>query len=194
MRYLTILLLGAFFMTGCKNTKTEDMKAKKQLMYQIDSVDKQTGVQRMKSWLVEQEIVAGTKHYQLYINRIPSDSLPLVKSDMGTFSDNVIIVTITRQDHSRLFSKTFVKRDFSSFLSDNYLNKTILEGVVFDVEKTEKANGNIILAASVSYPGSDLYIPFSVTITPFGKMSIDKDEDAVDIPVTVVDSVESSED
>lgn len=194
MRYLTILLLGAFLMVGCKNTKTENVKAKEQLIYQMDSVNKQTGVQRMKSWQVEQEIVAGTKHYQLYIHRSPSDSLPLVKSEIGTFNDNLIIVTITRQDHSRLFTKTFAKSDFSSFLSENYLNKTILEGVVFDVEKTEKGNGNIILAASVSYPRSDLYIPFSITVTPSGKMSINKDEDAVDVPATVSESSENPED
>lgn len=193
MKYLIILLLGAFLMISCKNTKTEDVKANEQLIYQIDSVNKQTGVRRMKSWQVEQEIVAGTKHYQLYINRSPSDSLPLVKSDMGTFNDNRIVVTIVRQDHSQLFSKTFTKQDFAPFLSDNYLDKTILEGVVFDVEKTEKGSGNIILAASVSYPSSDLYIPFSVIVAPSGKMSIEKDEDAVDVPAAVADSADSSE-
>jgi hypothetical protein len=35
----------------------------------------------------------------------------------------------------------------------------------------------ITLAASVSYPMTDLYIPFSLVISADGKMSLSKDED-----------------
>ena len=48
---------------------------------------------------------------------------------------------------------------------------------------------NIILAASVSYPQTDLYIPFSITITPEGKMSISKNEDMEELPPMLGDSL-----
>lgn len=66
------------------------------------------------------------------------------------------------------FSKTFTKQNFASLIPDRYLTHSILEGMVFDDEKTSNSK-NIILAASVSIPMTDLYIPFSIIITPDGK-------------------------
>ena len=60
--------------------------------------------------------------------------------------------------------------------------------MVFDEEKTREGK-NIILAASVSYPQTDLYIPFSITITPEGKMSISKNEDMEELPPMLEDSL-----
>lgn len=53
--------------------------------------------------------------------------------------------------------------------------------MVFDDEKTSNSK-NIILAASVSIPMTDLYIPFSIIITPDGKMTMERDEDMGDLP------------
>ena len=84
--------------------------------------------------------------------------------------------------------KTFTKQSFSGFVSADHLRHFILEGVVFDEEKTREGK-NIILAASVSYPQTDLYIPFSITITPEGKMSISKNEDMEELPPMLGDSL-----
>ena len=66
-------------------------------------------------------------------------------------------------------------------ITDRYLTHSILEGMVFDDEKTSNSK-NIILAASVSIPMTDLYIPFSIIITPDGKMTMERDEDMGDLP------------
>lgn len=89
---------------------------------------------------------------------------------------------------ARVFAKTFTKQSFSGFVSADHLRHFILEGVVFDEEKTREGK-NIILAASVSYPQTDLYIPFSITITPEGKMSISKNEDMEELPPMLGDSL-----
>ena len=78
--------------------------------------------------------------------------------------------------------------DHVTGLSADHLRHFILEGVVFDEEKTREGK-NIILAASVSYPQTDLYIPFSITITPEGKMSISKNEDMEELPPMLGDSL-----
>ena len=31
---------------------------------------------------------------------------------------------------------------------------------------------------------TDMYVPFTIVITPSGKMSIDRDEEAVDVPLS----------
>ena len=163
--FLFVVLLVV--MTACGGKKEASVDAE-QLMFQIDSVDHVTGLQRMQ------------------VSRI--DSLPSVKSDLGIFADNRIIVRISRENGSRVFAKTFTKQSFSGFVSADHLRHFILEGVVFDEEKTREGK-NLILAASVSYPQTDLYIPFSITITPEGKMSISKNEDMEELPPMLGDSL-----
>ena len=176
--FLFVVLLVV--MAACGGKKETSVDAE-QLMFQIDSVDHVTGLQRMQVSRIDQHIVSGGKKYNLFIERAPSDSLPSVKSDLGIFADNRIVVRISRENGSRVFAKTFTKQSFSGFVSADHLRHFILEGVVFDEEKTREGK-NIILAASVSYPQTDLYIPFSITITPEGKMSISKNEDMEELP------------
>lgn len=175
-----LLIIGLMCMSGCGGKKVTSADTE-QMMFQIDSIDKVTGVQRMQVSRVNQPITSNGKKYNLFIDRSPSDSLPVVNTDLGSFADNRIVVRITRENGTKVFSKTFTKQSFADFVRADNLRHFILEGMVFDEEKTETSK-NIILAASVSYPMTDLYIPFSITITPEGKMSIAKNEDMEDIP------------
>lgn len=176
---LVTVLMG---MSGCGGKKETSTQTEEQVMFQIDSIDKVTGVQRMQVSRVNLPITSNGKKYNLFIDRSPSDSLPVVNTDLGSFADNRIVVRITRENGTKVFSKTFTKQNFSDFVRADHLRHFILEGLVFDEEKTETGK-NIILAASVSYPMTDLYIPFSITITPEGKMSIDRNEDMDDFPL-----------
>ena len=54
------------------------------------------------------------------------------------FADNRIVVRISRENGSRVFAKTFTKQSFSGFVSADHLRHFILEGVVFDEEKTRE--------------------------------------------------------
>ena len=183
MKYL-LLIIFACLLWNCTGKKPSSNVSDEQTVFQIDKVDEQTGLQRMQSSQFSDVIEAGGKKYQLYIERSATDSLPHVKSEMGLFADNRVVLSIKRNDQSNLYNKIFTKRDFASLLTESYLEKSVLEGLVFDHEKTESANGNIVLAASVSFPMTDLYVPFTIIITPSGKMSIERDEEAVDVPLS----------
>ena len=183
MKYL-LLIIFACLLWNCTGKKPSSNVSDEQTVFQIDKVDEQTGLQRMQSSQFSDVIEAGGKKYQLYIERSATDSLPHVKSEMGLFADNRVVLNIKRNDQSNLYNKIFTKRDFASLLTESYLDKSVLEGLVFDHEKTESANGNIVLAASVSFPMTDLYVPFTIIITPSGKMSIERDEEAVDVPLS----------
>lgn len=183
MKYL-LLIIFACLLWNCTGKKPSSNVSDEQTVFQIDKVDEQTGLQRMQSSQFSDVIEAGGKKYQLYIERSATDSLPHVKSEMGLFADNRVVLIIKRNDQSNLYNKIFTKRDFASLLTESYLEKSVLEGLVFDHEKTESANGNIVLAASVSFPMTDLYVPFTIIITPAGKMSIERDEEAVDVPLS----------
>lgn len=174
-RNYIIAVLLATLMVGCGEQK-KDAKEEEKRIFQIESVDEGTGVQCMQVSRVNQEITCKGKKFQLKVERVPDNGLPTVKSDMGSFVDNRISVKITRSDGSTLFSKVFFKSDFASFLPKSYLNHSVLEGMVFDDVRMAEKN-EITLAASVSYPMTDLYVPFKVVISQAGKMVIQKDED-----------------
>ena len=171
---LMALLLTAV-LSGCGEQKNDNKEEEKRI-FQIESVDEKSGLQRMQVSRVNQEISCKGKKYQLAVERTPADDLPKVKSDMGLFADNRISVKITRADGSVLFSKTFTKSDFASYLPESYLKRSVLEGIVFDDVTTAEKN-EITLAGSVSYPMTDLYIPFVLVVSQDGKLSISKDED-----------------
>lgn len=73
--------------------------------FQIDSVDRVTGVQRMRVSRTNQDIVCNGKKYRLFIDRSPSDSLKKVKSDAGIFTDNRIVLKIARENGTTLFQR-----------------------------------------------------------------------------------------
>lgn len=166
-------------MTGCTSDKKNTQEEVKRI-FQIESVDENTGLQRMQVSRINQEISCKKKKFQLSVVRTPSDALPSVKSDMGLFADNQIAVKIKRENGTTLFEKTFIKKDFASFLPDKYLKRSVLEGLVFDDVRTKEKN-EITLAASVSYPMTDLYIPFVLVISQDGRLSISKDEDMAEM-------------
>lgn len=174
-------------LSGCGGKKDHSGESVEHLIYQIDSVDQATGVQRMQVSSVSQDIECGGRRYSLYIHRAPSDSLPRVQSELGTFADNRIVVRITREGGSRVFARTLTKQVFSDFFTTEQLSHFVLEGVVFDEEKTS-AGHDIVLASSISYPQTDLYIPFTLTISPEGKLHIARNEDMEELPPLPTDS------
>lgn len=162
-------------LVSCTNSKNVNQGNDTRVLMR-DSIDSQ-GIQRMQVSKVTQTVTFNRKEYQSYVQRMPSDSLPRVKNMQGdVFVDNVITLRIT-QSGKNVFSRTFTKHSFSSLMSSDFLRKAILEGMVFD-KTTSKG---FVYAVSVSYPQTDLYFPISVTITPDGKMIMEKEELMEDI-------------
>ena len=124
-----VYILAILFVTmlsGCtSNTKESKEEAKR--IFQIESVDENTGLQRMQISKVNQTIGCKGKKFQLAVTRTPDEKLPHVKSDMGLFMDNRIQVKITRENGTSLFEKTFTKNDFADYLPEKYLKRSILE-------------------------------------------------------------------
>ena len=125
---------------------------------------------------ISQEFKCKGMKFRLSVERTPSDDLPRVKSEMGLFADNRIAVKLENEGGKVFFNKVFTKSDFAAHLSEKYLSRSVLEGLVFDDVRTAERN-EITLAASVSYPMTDLYIPFILTVSQDGKLSIALNED-----------------
>lgn len=124
--------------------------------------------QYMQTSEVSTSVPVGSREYQSMVIRRADESLPIVSNEAGQkFVDNRITLTV-REGSRAVLDRTFTKADFSSFLSADFQRNGILEGLVFD----HAENGNLLYAASVAYPESDLYVPFRITVTPSGGVSI----------------------
>jgi hypothetical protein len=112
------------------------------------------------------------RKYHVAIHRQPCDSVAVVKDETGQgYVDNVITVSVSREDGSVFFSRTFAKADFREMLDADYVKTGILEGLVFD-----KAEGDyLFFAASVSHPHTDEYIPMVVRLSRMGDVNITRD-------------------
>lgn len=166
----SIVFLSVFILVSCSNKEQKQDNGKQ--AFQLDSVS-EAGVRRMQVSNSGTDVRFKGKDYHISIRRAPGDSLPRVKDQAGdVYVDNEILLRITRDKGSEVYSGTFTKRSFSSLVDDNFLSKSILEGMVFDKTSDE----GIVLAASVSFPQTDLYVPLSITVTPEGKISMVKEE------------------
>lgn len=130
------------------------------------------GPQSMQDSDITVPVQVGSREFQSNVVRRPDSSLPMVTNEQGQkFVDNRI--TLRLQEGSRqVVNREFTKADFAPFLDAEFQRNAILEGLVFD-----KVEGSIILyAASVAYPESDLYVPFQITVTTTGNISIAKSD------------------
>lgn len=127
---------------------------------------------RMQPYLDEKEVAWIGKKYFVSVSRQPGDSLPMVKDETGQkFIDNVFRLTVSRQDGSVFFSRTFTKKTLTQCLDDEFNKTGVFEGLVFD-----KVDGDYLLfGASVGHPQSDEYIPLVFKLSRMGDLSIKRD-------------------
>ncbi len=172
MKRFTILLtvvLSGVVLTGCKQKKqTDDIIVKK-----VETPKPQAPI-KMQDYRQVKDIIWLDNDYQIDIQRVPDDSLKMVKDENGQkFVDNRITVSILRGDGSVFFRKVFTKSAFEEYLDDDYRRTGILEGIVFD----RLEGDNVLFAGSVCHPQTDEYIPLVLSVSRMGDLLIQRDTD-----------------
>lgn len=163
------LAVAALMMIGCgEKKKSDDIIAPKAEKPKLQAPIK------MQEYAQTTDVKWLDKNYQVEINRVPDDSLKMVKDETGQkFVDNRITLRILRADGSVFFSRVFTKAAFDAYLDNDYRQTGILEGLVYD--KMEGAN--LFFAASVCHPQTDEYIPMVVSVSSMGEVGIRRDTD-----------------
>ena len=168
-QFLSVVLLTAMvvMLAACGGKKkSEDIIAPR-----IVKVQPKEPV-RMQPYLDEKQVKWIGETYYVTVSRQPSDSLPMVKDETGQkYVDNVFRLTVSRQDGSVFFNRTFTKNSLAQYLDDDFNKTGVFEGVVFD-----KAEGDYLyFGASVGHPQSDEYIPLVFKLSRMGDLSIRRD-------------------
>jgi len=170
-KIIPYFLLPIFILcfSACNNKSNKQEKKETIVKDSVDSA----GVQRMQESKSEQIIKLKGKSYHIALHRSACDSLTRVKTEAGDwFLDNKIFLQITLDNGTKVFSRTFTKKSFASIVPDDFLSKSILEGMVFD----KIVDNKFSFAASVCYPQTDLYFPMQITISSDGSVSMAKEE------------------
>lgn len=127
-------------------------------------------IQRMPSYHFSDTLHVDGHLYTYTIDRSASDSLPTVKDDEGiTYADNVYSLSILK-DQKPFFSRHFTKAAFASYLSADFRQKGLLDGLMCD-----RSLPGINFAISVSLPQSDMIEPLLLRIDPNGGIAIERD-------------------
>lgn len=165
-----IILFSILISSACTGNSNPETKENTRVL--MENTTDEQGLQRMQVSRTEQTVSLKGNDYKISLARIPDDNLPIVDSEVGDkFVDNKITLNIT-QGGKNVIDRTFTKKDFSSIAGEQFLQKSILEGMVFDKVTPQ----GMVFAVSISYPQTDLYFPISLTVSADGKTSMKKDE------------------
>lgn len=170
MKQISIIALACVVLTllsACGGKKkSEDIIAPK-----VEKVKPKAPV-AMQEYTDERDVEWIGKIYHVAIHRHASDSLPMVKDEIGQkYKDNVFTLAVSRKDGSIFFSRSFTKKALNSYLDDDFRNTGIFEGLVFD-----KVDGDwLVFAASVAHPQTDEYIPLVMRLSRMGDLEVTQD-------------------
>lgn len=168
-RTLLIMAVAGIIFSACgEKKKNEDIITKKTV------IKKPSAPAKMQDYKHNETAEWLGKQYTVSISRRSDTSLPVITDDTGNkYYDNKIDVEVKRPDGTVFYKKTFGKEDFSSYISESYMKKSTLLGIVVD----HTSGDSLILAASVGAPDvlSDEYVPMLISISRMGGVSIEKD-------------------
>lgn len=165
----TLCLIGVLIAAySCKEKqKNEDI-----IIQKVSQV-KSNAPKKMQDFKHKEQVNWLGKTYTVAVSRTANETTGMIKADTGDkYYNNEVCVKVLRQDGTEFFSRTFTANDFAASLDKNYLNESVLLGVVL-----EKAEGdNLIFIASVGSPDalSDEYVPFTVRLSRMGNIQISK--------------------
>lgn len=173
MKQFTFLLIAAsafVVLSSCKEKKpSEEIIVTKYVVKAPEAPIKMSVDKR------ENQVEWMGKPYTVVVERMPSDSLPMVKDEDGQlYVDNRVSLKVIRGDGSVFCTKTFTKASFASYLDDDYRATGILGSFWF----TEADDQELEFAVCVNHPQSDdEFIPLKLTLDRQGGISIKRDSD-----------------
>ena len=171
LRLIYTAIAGLCLLAACKEKKP----AQDTIIYSKQEVRKPQAPIKMQEYRQETDAQWLGCNYHISLLRTASDSLPMVQDEIGQkYVDNTVALTITREDASVFFKRTFTKGAFASYVDDDYRKNGILEAMIFE----EVDDGRLEFAVSIAHPQSeDEFIPLKLIIDADKGLTIKRDND-----------------
>lgn len=107
------------------------------------------------------------------------DTLPIIiNADGAKYYDNAVNLTIWRDDTVKIFHKVFLKKNFTDYVSNQYIQKSGLVGFSYNPIK-EKDQTALYFLATIGDPdeSAGVNFPIEIRISTEGSISMKKAED-----------------
>ncbi len=161
-----LLAIPALLLLGC-NDKQQTQTP------ETEAVAVENKVHELPRYELNNTVTLGNRVYTYDIVRQASDSLPVAHDELlGDTRDNTIALTIFA-DGDKIFQRTFTKAYFRSHIEEDFYPRAILDGISF---RGAQAGKGLTFMLSVSEPDSDMTIPFAVTVSPNGQLSVEREQ------------------
>lgn len=130
--YILIGLLAISSLTACTEKKKSNIIIAPKPVAKV--VNKAT--QKMSDYEQTREADWVGSHYKVVVKRSSDKELPVLQLDENTkYYDNRISVKVLRSDGSEFFSRTFTKKDFTSYIDKHTQDMGALLGIVYVKQK-----------------------------------------------------------
>lgn len=164
---MALFFLVAFTACQGKGGQTKEVVAASEFEASASTED---GIQRMHTYNYSDTVSTDGHKYSYTIIREADENLPLVVDDEGTrYADNRYTLTIQRDGQS-CFERSFTKGSFESYLSAEFLEKGLLDGMMYD-----SSLPGLNFAVSVTLPQSDMVEPLLLHVSTNGGLAIERD-------------------
>ncbi|MBQ8452165.1 MAG: DUF4738 domain-containing protein [Prevotella sp.] len=163
-RHFITTALASLLMVVCISCSKKEEKARR-IVVDPPEEEQPIGTQRQEDQLQTEDVKWQGKTYHVSIERKADESLPLVDDGTGIeYYDNRIKVTVSRQDGSTFFERSYTKGDFASFVEQATLKFRSL----YAISLHEVTDGAISLVACVGSPeiSSDDFQLIEIRIKP----------------------------
>ena len=150
--YILIGLLAISSLTACTEKKKSNIIIAPKPVAKV--VNKAT--QKMSDYEQTREADWVGSHYKVVVKRSSDKELPVLQLDENTkYYDNRISVKVLRSDGSEFFSRTFTKKDFTSYIDKHTQDMGALLGIVY-----VKAEGDYLYfaASRLMLPVMNMYL------------------------------------
>jgi len=107
-----------------------------------------------------------------------NDTLPIIiNADGAKYYDNAVNLIIWRDDSIKILHKVFLKKDFTDYVSNKYLQKSGLVGFSYNPIKGNDSNALYFLA-TIGDPdeSAGVNFPIEIRISTTGAISMQKAE------------------
>ena len=165
---LCIMIFCLVLSCGHQGTNGSAVEEKPLCVYESSS----DGIRSLQVYDHKDTAKMGSHTFICSIHRAPDDSLAMVQDDLGDlYKDNFYQLKITK-DGAPFFSHRYTKKDVTHLLNKSFIKYGILDGFRF----VRAEGGNLYFGMCVSYPESDMFTPFMLTVDSAGGYTIQVDE------------------
>ncbi|MEE0520383.1 MAG: DUF4738 domain-containing protein [Bacteroidaceae bacterium] len=186
---LAILALSAMMIAACTDKKDSQREE-----HTTEAKDPETSILHLRDIDIKDSTTVEGRMYKYHCAMRTDDSLPIVINPQGLqYKECSVSVSVTRGEE-QIFTKTFAKRDFASYVTEDFLKSSTLVGVNYNHIKADDHSAlYFIITLGDPDETSDMTCSFELKVASNGSHTIKKAQNIETAPISTGLNVDPKE-